>query len=252
MRRSIDRGALAGTLILALATAPARAQEAEAPEDEAEPRWSGSAGLAVLVTSGNTETESLGLDVQVTRKPDPWGLELKAQFQRAEDSGVRTAERYYLSLRGTRTVSERWEVYAGVSAEQDEFAGLDLRQLVEAGFVYYALTGPKHLLDFDLGLTWTDEDRVPPEPDTDFVGAVAGLDYTWKISDTASLTERLIYYPNFDESDDWRVDSTTALSASLTMRWALQLSYEVRYRNQPIGDRDDTDATTKASLVLKL
>ncbi len=244
--------AVLSALTLTWAASPALTQEAPAAPEETEPSWEGTAGLAVLLTSGNTETESLGLDIQLTREPAPRGFELKAQLQRAEDSGVRTAERYLVGLRGTRTVSESWNVYAGVLAEQDEFAGLDLRKLVEAGFIYQALASPRHRLDVDLGLTWTDEDRIPPEPDSDSPGALAGLDYSWKISETASFTERFIYYPNFDDSDDWRVDSTTALTASLSTRWALQLSYELRFRNQPIGDRDDTDATTKASLVLNL
>ena len=241
-----------GVLTLTSALTSVRAQEPPATEEEAEPRWQGKAGLAFLLTSGNTETESLGVDLYLVRKPDPWGLELNAQLQRAEDGGVRTAERYLLSLRGTRAVTEHWEVFAGALGEQDEFAGLELRTLVEAGFVTRAFTGPKHHLAFDLGLSWTDEDRVPPEPDTDSVGAIAGVAYEWEFSETASFTERLIYHANFDDSDDWRVDSTTALSASLSARWALQLSYELRYRNRPIGDRDDTDATTKASLVVKL
>ena len=74
----------------------------------------------------------------------------------------------------------------------------------------------------DLGVSFTDEDRVPPEPDTDSVGAIVGLAYEWKITTTASVTERLIYYPNFDNSDDWRADSTTAVTASLSTRLALQ------------------------------
>ena len=240
------------TLLLTFAASPALAEEPPVSEDEVEPRWQVKAGLAVLLISGNTETESLGFDLHLVRKPEPWGLELNAQLQRAEDSGVRTAERYLLSPRGTRAVAEKWELFAGVLGEQDEFAGLDLRTLVEAGVVYKALAGSKHHLAFDLGVSWTDEDRVPPEPDTDSVGAIAGLTYEWKITTTASFTERLIYYPSFNNSDDWRVDSTTALTASLSTRWALQLSYELRFRNQPIGDRDDTDAITKASLVMNL
>ena len=242
-------------LMLTFAASPALGQEppvSEEPvsEEEVEPRWQAAAGLAFLLTSGNTETQSLGLDFHLARKPEPWGLELNAQLQRAEDSGVRTAEHYLLSLRGIRAVAEKWGLFAGVVGEQDEFAGLELRMLVEAGFEYQALDGPKHHLAFDLGLTWTDEDRVPPEPDTESVGAIAGLTYAWEITTTAAIAQRLIYYPNFDNSDDWRVDSTTALTASMSERLALQFSYELRFRNQPIGGRDDTDATTKASLVL--
>lgn len=240
-------------LVLALAAPPALAQDPQGEgEAEAEPRWQGKAGLSLLATSGNTETESFGLDLSLERRPEPWGLALGVQLHRAEEDGVRTAERYLASLRGKRALGERWELFAGIAGEQDEFAGLDLRTLIEAGATYAALRGSAHLLSFDFGVNWTDEDRLPPQPDVDYLGAILGLSYEWKISDSASLTERLAYYPNFDDSDDWRADSTTALTASLSERFALQFAYELRYRNRPIGRRDDTDTTTKVSLVLNL
>ncbi len=240
------------TLAWASLALPAAAQDPAAEEEAEEPRWQGSAGLAFVTTSGNTDSQHVGFDFELSRRPEPWGLELTAQVDRAEEESELTAERYLAGLRATRALAERWELFAGASGEHDEFAGLDLRTLVEAGFVYHALLGPEHLLSFDLGATWTDEDRVPPALDLDYLGAVAGVSYEWKISDTASFTERLVYYPNFDDAEDWRFDSATALTASISERFALQLSYRLRYRNLPVGARDDTDTTTKASLVLKL
>ena len=39
------------------------------------------------------------------------------------------------------------------------------------------------------------------------------------------------------------------MKANLTDLLALQFSDLVRYRNQPIDDREDTDTTTKVSVV---
>ncbi|MEM8931001.1 MAG: DUF481 domain-containing protein [Acidobacteriota bacterium] len=237
--------ALAGLLVLA--SLPVAAEEAEPATEE--PPWSVSLGLSYLATSGNSDTETAGLAFEAERTPDPWGMTVKANFDRAEENDNLTAERYLLGIRGTRTLGERWDAFVGVSAEQDEFSGIDLRTLIEAGGVYHALTGPTHVLDVDLGLTWTDEDRLAPAPDVDSIGALAGLTYTWAISETASFSQRLIVYPNFDESDDWRLESDTAITTSLNERFALQFGYSLRHRNLPIGTNDDTDTTTKVSLV---
>ena len=240
----------AGVLVAGLwMTGPAVAQE---DGGEAEPLWTGNLGLAYVATSGNTDTQTMGLDLGLERRPTPWGLKLGASFNRAEEDGVKTAERSAVSGRATRALSERWELFAGLSGEKDEFAGYDLLFLVESGAAYKALLGPVHSLSFDAGATWTDESRLDPEPDGSYLGAVAGLAYRWKISETASLGERLVFYPNFDDSDDWRLTSETAVTASLSERLALKVGYELRYRNQPIGDNDDTDTTTKISLVLNL
>ena len=58
-----------------------------------EPVWSGSLALAYLATGGNSETETVGLDLAAKRRPLPWGLELMASLHRAETEGARTAER---------------------------------------------------------------------------------------------------------------------------------------------------------------
>lgn len=250
------RSAFSLLLPLALVSTPPSAvadDAAAAAEESADgPAWSGQVGLSYLATGGNSDTETLGLDLEAARRPAPWGLELSLQFHRAEQDGDKTAERYHAGLRGTRTLSERWQAFVGLSAEQDEFAGIDLRGVVEAGAGYKVLFGPRHNLKLDFALTWTDEQRLAPEADDSWIGALAGLDYELAISDSASLSQRLRYYPNFDASSDWRLDSLTALTAALKQRLALRLSQELRYRNRPLGDNDDTDSTTKASLVWSL
>ncbi|MFV2074115.1 MAG: YdiY family protein [Thermoanaerobaculales bacterium] len=234
-------------LTLMIGAVPVLAQETE--EEAPEPIWTGSLGLAYLATSGNSDTTTFGLDFTTERKPTPWGLTIKGKFNRADENGIKTAERYLLGGRARRALGDRWELFAGLSAEKDIFAGYDLLFLVESGLTYRALTGPKHLLSFDGGLTWTDENRVPPEADVSYVGAILGLSYEWKISDNASLTQILGYYPNFDDSSDWRLNSETGLQTAVNSWFAVKLGYEVRFRNKPIGDNDDTDTTTTASVV---
>lgn len=238
---------LLATLLLTLPAFAEEAPEAEAPE----PLWTGNAALSYVSTTGNTDTSSFGLDFSFVRRPTPWGFEAYGLFNRADDSGNLTAERFLAGLRGTRALNDRWNLFAGLSGEKDEFAGFDLRTLLEVGATYKAVDNGKIFLSFDGGLTYTDEDRIAPEPDASFMGAIAGVHFAWNISDNAKLTEDLTYYPNFDDSADWRLDSITALEASLTDLFGLRLSYEYRLRNEPIGDNDDTDTTTKASLVVK-
>jgi putative salt-induced outer membrane protein len=236
-------------LIAVLLAAPVLAQEEETEEEEKSP-WATSLGLSYLATSGNTDTSSFGLDFELTREPQPWGLEVVGQFNRAEDTGVITAERYFLAGRALRSIGKRWDVFGGLSFEKDEFAGFDLRTIVGAGLVYRALLGPTHNLAFDFGPTWTDENRIEPEPDVDFFGAIVGLSYEWKISESASFTQRFAYFPNFDTGDDWRFNSDSGIQAAISDWMAIRLGYELRYRNEPIGDAAATDSTTKASVVL--
>jgi len=259
MKNAVD---LARVVVVVLsvivASIPVVAQDVAVEEAPPEPLWESSLGLSYVATTGNTETSTFGLDFSSKRRPDPWGLDLMATFTRAEDGKTLTAEQYLVGGRALRQVGDRWSVFAGLSWARDTFSGFENRWIVEAGGEYLAIDSGSQRLAFDLGLTWTSEDRILFDELTqeeftetfDWLGAVAGLTWEWTISDSASLTERLLYYPNFDESSDWRLASDTALKASLTKLLALQLSYQVRYRNLPIDNNEKTDTTTKMSVVL--
>jgi putative salt-induced outer membrane protein YdiY len=245
-------------LLLCTPLAAAPAQEAPPPPAEAEgeaaeePLWEGTLGLAYLATSGNADTQTVGFDLAAERQPRPWGLATSASFHRVQRDGEVTAERYVAKARAKRSLAERWNLFGGLSADKDEFADVDLRLVTEVGGTWKALTGPRHELALDAALTWTDEDRVAPEADSNYLGALLGLTYAWQLSETAELGQEILYYPNFDVTGDWRAESVTALSAAVLQRLAVKLSYEVRYRHQPLDDKEDTDTTTKVSLVWNL
>jgi len=244
----MKRKILLAGLIAVVAAMPVLAQEEESEEEEK--LWENKLGLSFVKTTGNSQTQNFGLDFQGSRRPTPWGLEYRAFFNNAEDSGEKTAEQYYLGGRVTRKIGKRWDAFGGLSFARDEFAGFSLRTLVEAGVTYHALVGPKHHLSFDGGLTYTDEDRVDPNPDDSWPGAVLGLDYEFKITDKSSFTQSVDYYPNFDDSADWRITAETGLTAAITDLLGLKLGYLYRYRNEPIGDATSTDTTTTMSVVM--
>jgi len=85
-----------------------------------------------------------------------------------------------------------------------------------------------------------------------YLGALVGLDYEWAISERSTFDQRLTGFPNFETSSDRRLESVSSLEASLTERLALRLGYEVRYQNQLVDGLDDTDTTTRMSLVVNL
>lgn len=250
-------GALAA---LAITTPPAHAQDSDDAPREAlcpcpppappPPAWTGSLALSYLATTGNSETETVGFDTAWDRRPTPWGLEFRALAHRAETDGSATAERYLASVRGKRALSDRLELFAGLVHERDEFAGFDQRSIVESGVLWRALVEPDHELELDAGLTWTTEDRLDGSDD-DWLGAVAGLAWGWKISSNATLRERLLFYPNFDDSADWRLSSETALEAALAAAWALRVAYLVQHDDRPPAGFEETDTSTSVSLVWK-
>ncbi|MCL4836848.1 MAG: DUF481 domain-containing protein [Thermoanaerobaculia bacterium] len=222
-----------------------------APEVPPPPLWSGGLGLSLVMTSGNSDVRSFGLDLALKRLPDPWGFEAGLVATQVEEEGDTSAERLFARARAERALDARWRLFGGLSAEQDEFAGLDRRTVVETGAVWHAFEGPRRSLALDFGLTWTDE-RLVAGPGDSALGGLAGIAYSYRFGETATFRERAIWYPCFEEGANWRLTSETALEAGLTSRWALKLALLVRYDNRPAPGFEETDTTTTASLVWKL
>jgi putative salt-induced outer membrane protein len=208
-----------------------------------------SLGLSYLATSGNSSSQTGGLDFLFKRSFDPWGLEVSANYMRAEQSGVETAKKMSFGVRGTRALNADFDLFLAGSYLQDRFAGLDPRLLAAGGVTYKFLKGPVHELAFDVGLTWT-KDNLVDDGSKSYVGALATARYGWNISKTAKFTESLSFFPSFKDTSDWRIESSTGLQASISAATALKLAYGFRYANRPVAGFGKTDTQTAVSLVI--
>ncbi len=232
-----------GVVVLACAlVAGARAGAEENPNKL-------SLGLSYLATSGNSSSQSGGLDLQFKRKFDPWGLEASANWLRAEQDGKLTAKKLFFGVRGTRALSADFDAFLAGSYLQDQFAGLDPRLVAEGGVTYKFLKGPEHVLAFDVGLTWTKDDLVNGGSKS-YAGALAAARYAWNVSKTAKLTENLSFFPSFEDTSNWRIESGTGVEAAISSALALKLSYNLRYANEPVAGFRKTDTQTTVSLVI--
>ncbi len=239
MRARTAVAALAATLLCAALAA------AEDTSDKL------SLGLSYLATTGNSSSQTGGIDLQYRHTFDPWGLEANVNWLRAEDHGVVTAKKLYAGVRGTRKLGDDLGLFVSASALQDTFAGLDPRVLLAGGVTYKFLKGPDHELAFDGGLTWT-RDTLVGDGSTSYVGGIAAARYGWNITKTSKFTENFAFYPSFKQGSDWRIESTTGLQAAVSSTVALKLAYAFRYANRPVAGFRKTDTQTTASLVVNL
>ena len=248
---------LLGVLCWALAVAvvpltPVFAHEEEPAEELPEPDWNFELGLSYLATSGNSDTSSGGFKAALVKDWDPWSLEAQAFYLRAEDEDETTVDRYGAGLSGARALNERWSLTAGWSGEKDRFSGIDFRSVLNFGIKWATVTSKRWTLESLAALTWTSESFDGDLPSNDYLGASVGVKSAWKLSESADLSTKMVYFPNFDESEDYRFEGDLALTASLSSSWALALGYQVRYDNLPVPGFEKTDTATTASLVLKL
>lgn len=250
---------------------PVRAQEAE-PERP----WSNTADLAVVLTTGNSEATSLSITDKFVYQWDRSEISLTAFALRSEttergtpelvDGEVRvpeveaTVEAYSLGTKYRYRLTERLLVYSSGGWERDRRAGIDDRFNGVLGLGYRFLETDRHTLVAEVGGDYTDEDRVGAGGAA-YAGVQGSVSYERKLTDHSKLNVDAQVLENLEDTEDLRVNSTAALTASLTEALALKVSYTVKFDNQPVqivvdpdsGARftfDQTDTRLGVSLVV--
>lgn len=254
---------LAALALLAVATSPfALAQETVTvpppvqplcpcpPPPPPPPPFSGRAELSFVATGGNTSTQSLGANLELGYKLDPWGLVFKGAYVRAKADGKLTAETSEALVRGFRKLAPPLDVYVQAGTYRNEFAGVDSRFTAEAGLAYRLLPGPEHALAVEAGLGYLSENRVIGDDPSSLTGR-AGASYKWAFSKTADLTDDAGFTLLFSDASDWRFRNKLAVTASLTGLLSVKLGWGVEYVNRPAPGFGKTDTITSAALVAK-
>jgi len=215
-----------------------------------EKTWKDEAELSFVDASGNTKVTTLAaknaLKVAFTeRVTGTW----KLQALYGKTDGEKTAENYMTELRGDYAQTARLYYLATVGWLQDKFAGTDSRYTIGLGSGYKFLDGPKHFLAAEAGLTYTMDDYTDGTSENYPGGRLFGQ-YDYAFSEKTKFTQTLEYLPDFKDSENWLLNSETALIAGLNSVLSMKTGYQVKYDNQPVPGADYTDKILAVTLVV--
>lgn len=212
--------------------------------------FSGEGTLSAGYTSGNTETTDLGAGLKAAADLGVWThkVELAADYGETED--VVSRNRLFGAYQIDRDLSERAYVYGRGSATADEFSGFDRRVFAGVGLGYRVLMSDatNWTVEAGPGYRWDDVARqgLTPARSEESVSARLGSRFKHAFSDAVAFSNDTEV--NYAEVST-EVTNSAAITAKLSTALAARFSFDVRYdTDAPIG-REDTDTTTRLSLV---
>ena len=209
--------------------------------------WTAEVGLGYVKTSGNTETESLKGDIKAVKEKDKWRHSVKFEGLNSSDSGVTTAERYFLSGKSDYRFSKHGYWYVTASYDDDHFSGYDYRISESVGYGRRLLDRPGLSIDGEVGPGARQSKTDAGESEDEFLLRLAG-NLLWKVSDNSDFTEEV--FTEIGE-DDTVSKSVTALTANINSSLAMKLSYTIKHTSKvPVGI-DKTDTETVITIVYK-
>ena len=206
--------------------------------------WTGKATLGYLATTGNTENTSLNTGLEIGYNTENWNhLASMAAIYATQDNSTQ-AEAYEFGWKSEWEVSEKSFFFGRLSWRKDRFGPYATQVAETIGYGRRLIDTEKHKLNANIGAgARQSEDQFGLETDeTIFRG---GVDYIWKLSETAEFRQDLTA-----EAGDANtyVESVTAVSAKIVGAVALVASYTVKHNTDVPPLTEKTDTYTALSL----
>ncbi len=212
--------------------------------------WSSAAELGFIRTTGNTETQTGALKVDVAYEVDKWRHTGHAEgygTESEDDAGdnVVSAERYQLSGKSDYKFNEHDYAFGFVELNKDRFSGFEYENKVSAGYGRKVIKQDDMELDLEIGPGVRFFKVDGGESDDETLVRLAGK-YWWAISATSKFTQDL----SVDIGDDiTSTESVTGVQANINSTLALKFTYTIRNKSEvPVGT-DDTDTEAAMTLV---
>lgn len=242
------------TRALAVSAALLAGQTAFAAEDAPEEPdgWSGEGEFGLVVTTGNTETETLNTALGAEYKREAWVHKAGLSALSASEDGTRTAERYQLTGKTEYHTSEVSHWFGSLRYEEDKFGGFDHQGILTAGYGRTLVDYETSFLDLEVGLgirrTQVAEDPetgIQPDATSDAVLRGAA-EYWWQFTENARLQNDFLVETG---EENTFVQNKLGLRVAINHRFAVKLGYEVRHNTEVPADLEETDTVSTVNLV---
>lgn len=236
------------SFVATLSLAPLSAAFAQAPPPPPPPRQEGSAELAFVGTTGNTQSQTISAGAEYIARPTNWLIKNRFAVVRASSNDIVTTESWLYGARAERVLNARTSAFGEYAFFKDEFAGVDNRNAVTGGIMFSVIKSDRQTLGVDVGVGYLNEKRLAGA-DVSTGTYSGGAAYKLKLSENAEITDELRLLGTFYMADDWRASNVFAVTAKLTTMFSLKFSNTVRYMNFPPPGFKTTDTTTAIALV---
>lgn len=223
--------------------------------------WTGKGEAGLVISSGNTDTKTGNVKLQLANEIDKWKHQFGADalYASSEPDGT-TAQRWEVSEQSDYNYSPRDFWFGAARYEDDRFSGFEYQATASAGYgrkfidtdvtkftgtagVGYKFFETRDVLDEVTGAL-----LEPGDSDSEVVFR-GTLDYDHKFTATTSLLDKFIVEAG---ADNTFVQNDIALQVKMTDLLALAVGYSVRHNTDPPVGFEKTDTLTTINLVYEI
>jgi len=263
--------------VISVAAGGAAAQGEDGAEKDL--GWLNETELSLVVTEGNSNTDTFGLKNVLTRAWERSKFVLKTDGVRSNTSDDRfllvepgltflpgeqptfqatsivtpakepDVEKYFIEGRYSRSLGGKRTWNAGGSWDRNEDAGILSRFIGFGGVGNVWRDGDKLQFETGYGVSYTDREEEAPDPEKEekFVGARLTLEVDYLIVKSTRLSYELTGNVNLEDARDYSLDSLGSVAVKMTDRLSLAVSLQFLFNSEPA--LEDVDILARVELV---
>jgi len=206
----------------------------------------GSGELGLLFSTGNSETETFNSALNLTWEEGPWLNESTATFVYGRDDGTTNSNRFVAANRTNYSFNDRSYFYGALRYDRDRFSAFSYQGTLSLGAGHRLIDSERHQLSVEAGPGFRVAERRDTN-ETENEAILRGLaDYTWVISESTELTNRLLIEAG---ADNTFAENILGLTVAINTRLALKAGVSVRHNTDVDPGREKTDTLTTMNLV---
>lgn len=180
--------------------------------------------VSVVSTNGNSKATTTSAKTRFRYDWTRLSAELFGSALGSQTRGDTTAEQYSAGQKVSYHMTPRDYLYELFKWDRDRFAGIADRYDISSGYGRKIIDTPADRLSGELGAGYINEDRLTA-PRNDFASGRAYSKYEHSFSETSVFSQSVEYLHSFDDIDDFRLNTETALTAAITKIAALKTTF---------------------------
>ncbi len=235
------RAGILMTAIVCTATAHA--------EDAPELGWAAEVSAGLILTSGNTDTDSFAGKADVVNQREYWRHTGKAEMYTSSTEGEKTAERWLTSAKSDYKLGggENY-VFAILQYEEDTFSGYDYQASETVGYGRNVIHRPDMKLDMEIGGGARQRKETVSQDNSNEAIVRGAANFHWLIRESVTFGEEL----TIESGDDATITTSfTSLTSQLVGNLAAKLGFRIKNTSDVPPGVEKTDTETTATLVYK-
>lgn len=229
---------------------------AQEQEEEKKLGWTNVTDLSLVVTEGNSSTETFGFKNRLRYDWPKAKYTFRIDAVRSDTAGDLVAvlrpgsdsdfdvvtldktldvEKYYVENRYDRSITERLFWNAGLTWDRNKDAGILSRWVGFAGLGNVWWDREDLQFNTTYGLSYTDREEEDPDPDKEeqFAGVRFNWQYLNQWGKVTTFENDWTFNASLADSGDWTSDMTSSILVAMNSHVALRVSLQWLYNNRP-------------------